>query len=119
MANNFVAEQCLRANVGEPVGDGFYFLDTGFIVITEEDMKATFYELQEWYYGSAQPRLQVDLKADIQIQCRVIQSRHGQYTMGRIRIVGVFDRGVTEMLTIRMSLEEYRRMKTLLVNLGL
>ena len=82
--------------------EDFYVVEQGEIEIDGAQLKI--YEL-----GEEHPILVVDVSQISGIHFSKFRSARGNYHGGQARLVGYFDRGVEERLTIQFAVSEYRR----------
>jgi hypothetical protein len=87
--------------------EGFYVVEQGEIQIDGAQLKI--YEL-----GEEHPTLVVDVSQISGIHFSKFRSARGNYHGGQARLVGYFDRGVEEPLTIQFAVSEYLRVSAAL-----
>lgn len=120
MTSTIYSPLCLRFNPETDNGEGFFFVDTGLIVIDHATKCMRVYEHDEWSSGVANIRFEVELKRnDIQLRFRIIRSGHSNFEGGRLQLKGIFDRGYYEILTFKMPTQEFYRLTTVINNLGI
>lgn len=114
------APYCLRNLCCLPT-EGFFFVEAGTISINTDTRVLTVYETNDLITASdkAVPRITINLMAvaDLEVECRRIQSANSTYGGGRIRISGTFG-GWKERLTFKMEKEHYVNMKEALQSMA-
>jgi hypothetical protein len=121
MTSQFEAPHCLRANLvrGQVLRD-FYFVNVGLLVVSHAAKTLRIYDKEEWNDGHGRgPQLSIDLKKVDHMELRIVVSEHTNHRLGRFRLFGHFGRPTEERLTIKMELDEFRRLQALLQDMNL
>ena len=101
----FTVHFATRSEAGSP--DGFEMVFCGILVI--DKTKIVLYEKEDWCRlgDEAGPTFVANFAKIESIKCNKITSRHGNYSGGKLLIVGSFGRPYQECITMKMDFQEF------------
>jgi hypothetical protein len=107
--NNMVYPvQFVARALADAESDGHEIVFAGRVVLIQDHM--LLFEYDEFNNNNATPAFSTYLSNVKRIKCRPLRSGHGSYTGGVVRIFGVFDRFVSERLTLKIGQGYYRNL---------
>jgi hypothetical protein len=102
----YTVEFVARA-LADPESDGFEVVFVGPVELTEDTLSV--FELDD-NSDDAQPAFRTHLSNIKRVKCGPLSSGHGNYQGGVMPIYGLFDRFVSERITMKMGSFYYQRL---------
>jgi hypothetical protein len=102
----YTVEFVARA-LADAESDGLEVVFAGRVELTEDTLSV--FELDD-NSNDAQPAFRTHLSNIKRVKCGPLSSGHGNYQGGVIRIYGIFDRFVSERITMKMGSFYYQRL---------
>jgi hypothetical protein len=110
MNHEFISPFVSRARTTDESKQGFDIVHVGLIVLEENSLYV--FEREDYENdNNATPIVSIDISKLDRISSKKFRSASGKHHGGKIELVGTFDRPWKEILTFKMELDEYRRLK--------